>query len=816
MNMKDKIQEYLHKRNNGQISIKILVEVLLISIFLAGHAFALIKRNEILDIQKEIIRTNEGVEYLVNPSGPLSPIMLYLCRKVDILHKKRFNSDYIVKHGFCPLDLTGTVRLVFDRSSDTVSKNYIEDDEPKNVENRYNALINMFPSPDGEISIYPKDNCKDSFTLFLQSDSIKVYSHRILIALLLLSEGIDVPLKFKKYFLNYPTLQWKSPSQREIFLSVKMIISSEGTRDRYSSKRKAHYQRTTEQIIHTFTEFHAESQFETEKTTFNKEYSYEDWDNENKLDLRWLIQSYIYFYLETKNEVIKFNLEVFRIVDSYIKECERFSLQDQKIIALKFFNRCFMDKNTESDVLDSWEKVNKFEEILTAQEQIQLLPFTENSQLPIKTKGKIHLYGLAQLKKEIFSPDIESALLGLFCCFAYDPDTNTYNIDHIPFMSEEVKGLFAMESDDLTDILNESCEIKEKSVEKKSVDGKTLKRRSLVPGEKIPEEIYKRWKEILEEISSTYLNYNEFSENFAEENNYIELDRSSDLDISSDQGIDVNSSDSLNSDGYFNENSSSYENSSLDGYGVIESDRILEILTVILKLTGRYKVQEKKKIDRFRIWVKSGALSSGISSTDSFAEKVEEYAAELFASLSRNCKSSKSLVDWYKSPSDEETRKVFVRLSRLISNEDSYNGLNIYNGIEVYYAYKRQAHNITLHLWNDEMGHLQLGKPIIKIDRKNQEMKTLKSEIFEIKKNTFPEYTLYKYASSIGLYITDCIIIDYYIEEDKGTERISELFDLIMGKDVCYATKFDITRYKEVEIFNNPEYMYKYPCTLQT
>ncbi|EHY64597.1 hypothetical protein NERG_02407 [Nematocida ausubeli] len=213
---------------------------------------------------------------------------------------------------------------------------------------------------------------------------------------------------------------------------------------------------------------------------------------------------------------------------------------------------------------------------------------------------------------------------------------------------------------------------------------------------------------------------------------------------------------------------------------------------------------------------KSSSLSKMLSLLGYYFQAMTLPPSWHVTSLSRNCKPSKSLVDWYKSPSDEETRKVFVRLSRLISNEDSYNGLNIYNGIEVYYAYKRQAHNITLHLWNDEMGHLQLGKPIIKIDRKNQEMKTLKSEIFEIKKSAFPEYTLFKYARSIGLYITDCIIIDYYIEEDKGTERISELFDLIMGKDVCYATKFDITRYKEVEIFNNPEYMYKYSCTLQT
>ncbi|KAI5159754.1 hypothetical protein NEAUS03_0564 [Nematocida ausubeli] len=812
MKMKDKMHKCLHKRNNREISIKILVKVLLISIFLAGYAFALIKRNEILDIQKEIIRTDEGTEYLVDPSGPLSPIMLYLCRKVDTLHKKRFNSGYIVKHGFCPLDLTGKVRLIFDRSSDTVNKNFIEDDEPKNVENHYNALINMFPSPDGEISIYPKENCKDSFTLFLRSDSVKEYSHRILAALLLLSEGIHIPLKFKKYFFNYPTLLWKSSSQREIFLSVKMIISSEGTRYKYGSKRKAHYQRTSEEIIRVFTEFHAESQFEAKnKMTFHKECAYEGWDDENKIDLRWLIQSYIYFYLETKNEVIKFNSEVYRILDSYIKECERYSLQDQKIIALKFFNKCFMHKDSQSDALDSWKKVNKFEEILTAQEQIQLLPFTENSQLPIKTKGRLHLYGLAQLKKEVFSPDIESALLGLFCHFAYDPDTNTYNIDHIPFMPEEVKGLFAMESDDLEFMLHEKCEI-----EGKSVEGKTVKRRSLVPGEKIPEEIYERWKEILEEMSSKYLNYNEFSEISAEENNYIELDQSSYSDVSSDQGICMNSNDSLNSDDYLDENSSSYENSSLDSYGVIESDRILEILAVILKLTGRYNAQERKKIDTFRIWVKSGALSSGISSPDNFAEGVEEYAAELFASLSRNCRPSKCLVDWYKSSSDEDTRKVFVRLSRPISNENSCYGLNIYKGFEVYYAYKRQAQNITLHLWNDEMAHLQLGKPVLKIDRKNQEMKTLKSEIFKIKQNTFPEYTLFKYASSIGLYITDCIIIDYYLEEEKGTERISELFDLIMGKDLCYATKFDITRYKEVEIFNNPEYMYKYPLTLQT
>ncbi|EHY64419.1 hypothetical protein NERG_02496 [Nematocida ausubeli] len=147
MKMKRKTHEYLYKRNNRQISIKLLAKMLLMgAILFVQNVFGLLSEEDMKAVIKAILSKTKG-DTMLKLDGPFSPIMLYLYEWSSILQNKRFDSSYISN---CFLIIKEE-----DASHKTYQTNHIareEDSEgkkiPKRIVDHYNALVNMFPSPE--------------------------------------------------------------------------------------------------------------------------------------------------------------------------------------------------------------------------------------------------------------------------------------------------------------------------------------------------------------------------------------------------------------------------------------------------------------------------------------------------------------------------------------------------------------------------------------------------------------------------------------------------------------------------------------------
>ncbi|EHY65518.1 hypothetical protein NERG_01125 [Nematocida ausubeli] len=105
---------------------------------------AAIKKNEVQEVQGEEIFKVEGVPYMANPDGPLSPIMLYLGKKVDYIYKQRMDSLEIKKYPSWRTDITNQHRVIFNRSNNKVYKFSITGERvPTNTVSYYTTLIRV-------------------------------------------------------------------------------------------------------------------------------------------------------------------------------------------------------------------------------------------------------------------------------------------------------------------------------------------------------------------------------------------------------------------------------------------------------------------------------------------------------------------------------------------------------------------------------------------------------------------------------------------------------------------------------------------------
>ncbi|KAI5163299.1 hypothetical protein NEAUS03_2274, partial [Nematocida ausubeli] len=304
MKMKRKTHECLYKRNNSQISIKLLAKVLLMGAIMSlQNVLGLLAREDMEEVIREVNNRKEnGLEH--NMDGPFNPIMLYLYGEIDVISNRRFNPQYISTQSAVP-DKENILQKI-DRSNDTVKEEDSEGNKtPKRIVEHYNTLINMFPSPDGEVSIYPKEGCKDYFTSFLKSEHVKEYAHSILAILLLRTEGVPVPLRIEDEESECPRLTWTNECNPEESFSIPIDIASTEEQESNSSSEEANIKKNSSKIVQTIKYFlNAEFSQELKESIAQKESVKEEnyWENEFTETPAWLMQSYIYYYLETKED----------------------------------------------------------------------------------------------------------------------------------------------------------------------------------------------------------------------------------------------------------------------------------------------------------------------------------------------------------------------------------------------------------------------------------------------------------------------------------------------------------------------------------
>ncbi|KAI5136332.1 hypothetical protein NEAUS06_1866, partial [Nematocida ausubeli] len=275
-------------------------------IFTVQQAYAMLTRSDAEKLQKMVVHAEEDIEWVVNQYGPLSPFGLYVYNKTRYMHIHRFFNIEI--NPYYNMSAKNNNQFIRDPTKDQAYMFYSDGDKITNfMSAQFTNLINMFPSPDQTISIYPEEDCKDSFTLFLKSNPVKEHAHTILAALLLRTEGMDIPLSIKYDENKTPHLVWKGGAHETENFRLKMVASFREVEGDNSKETKFEVrQDKTIYVIWFFLHMIPifQSGIEDSMTMEEKE---EFWENEFCDSKSWLIQSYIYYYLETKEDAARFN-----------------------------------------------------------------------------------------------------------------------------------------------------------------------------------------------------------------------------------------------------------------------------------------------------------------------------------------------------------------------------------------------------------------------------------------------------------------------------------------------------------------------------
>ncbi|KAI5133744.1 hypothetical protein NEAUS06_0716 [Nematocida ausubeli] len=704
-----------------------LVRMFLVFIILAiQNICAIVEANAVEDILKTVLFEENGISWTVKLRGALCPIMLYVCDKNNHIYNIRFNSSEIDAY-YIMSDKKNNNQYTRDPTKDTVHKKDINGDVLTQFDiDYYTTLISMFPSPKQKISIFPEEDCKDSFTLFLKSEPVKKHAHMILASLLLLSEGIKVPLFFDKTPGSSQRLVLRKVGQEkrkeeekeeEEHFSLEMVIDMPQIEkgNGCGGQKLDTYQKKAVEVIEFF--IHYASDYCKVKYSWPgmkptaavsgpfQFYERIEWLDRLMKTPYWLIQTYIHFFLETVEEANSFNRTVYLMLDEHIIESRRNNLVLEERKERRLFDDLFSnDHNELKEMLRYWKKIQKLKSLVKPPEKIQLLPFTKHSELPIKKVVNLDIFEKVQLKTEIALDEIEAALLGIFSCLTYDPNSNSYETDHIPNLHVGIKSFFSMPADCISYVLNRACGINVRPDNNKPIKKGSF---NMAVGKEVTQEIYCQWKKIVRNIMK---------------------DREKD-GYEIDQKIAV--------------------------YGIIN------LISIVLALAGKSKEEMKEMLGISISSIDGISGENNISPFSNIFESLfEKKISTALASLSRNCIAGKNLDTWYENNSSfEEGREVFILFE---VHEAACECNDFYGTLKIYYAYKRQAQPMIIYLRSEDTAALELGSPIIKLDKGvEEEVRYLKRDIINMQRLAFPYFILSDYAVHIELYtLCDYIIIN--------------------------------------------------------
>ncbi|KAI5159465.1 hypothetical protein NEAUS03_0324 [Nematocida ausubeli] len=720
-------QELDAPKGHEEIFKKSLVRMFLVFIILAiQNICAIVEADAVEDIMRTVLFRKNGISWTVKLRGALCPIMLYVCDKNNHIYNIRFNSSEIDAY-YTMSDKKNNNQYTRDPSKDTVHKKDINGDVLRAWDrDYYTAVISMFPSPKQKISIFPEEDCKDSFTLFLKSKHVKKHAHMILASLLLLSEGIKVPLFFDKTSGPSQRLVLRKVGQEkrkggekkeEEHFSLEMVIAMPQIEEDNSCDRQKldTYQKKAVEVIEFFIHYANDyckmkylwpTMMPTAASGPFQFYERVEWLDRLIKTPYWLIQTYIHFFLETAEEANSFNRTVYLMLDEHIIESRRNNLLLEEEKERRLFNDLFSnDHNELKEMLRYWKKIQELENLVEPLEKIQLLPFTKHSELPIKKIVNLDIWEGMQLKTEVALNEIEAALLGIFSCLTYDPNSNSYETDHIPNLHIGIKSFFSMPVDCISYVLNRECGINVRPDNNKPIKKDSF---NIAVGKKITQEIYCQWKEIVRDI----------------------MKDSKIRRYENDQNITVGG--------------------------------IIDLISIVLALAGKSKKEVKSMMEISTFNIASISGENNRNPFRRFISLLEEKISIALASLSRNCIARKNLNEWYKNDSSfEEGREVFTLFT--MRNVYECNDIfDFYGDLKIYYAYKRQAQPMIIDLSSKKIATLELGSPIIKLDKSiEKKAKSLKRKIIQMQRLAFPYFILSDYAVHIELYtLCDYIIIN--------------------------------------------------------
>ncbi|KAI5133719.1 hypothetical protein NEAUS07_0550 [Nematocida ausubeli] len=403
--------------------------VALISVLLMNVCRADLSLSEVESTLNFEIATS-GSPVKINPEGPLNFLRGYIYQKMECMYNKRFFSPEINTYYFVKEDITATQAEPIYKYNRTQQKDKAYTALPENkmdvyAERYHNHLIDLFPSPTGDVTLETRGN--QSFVQFLRAETTEKHSLQILAMLLLFSEGVSIPIDFNNKKLNV----YEKDKKDKIHFEVEMVIP---WFNREENETKRFEQKKVKQMIKFFQEYAIDPEV---LSLMEEKCSQEEIATGTFLDSpKFLIQSYIFGFIDTAERATEFIQTVHEMTEKYAPKTEAQSKNDS------VYGRLFKPARTITGT-DCIALMKKTQEILSMH---QTFPFTNSKQLP--AYKSIHYYNretnaFSTKYLETYSNCVECVILSLFCCLAYDPVEGIYETDHMGNVSPSLKEFFS-------------------------------------------------------------------------------------------------------------------------------------------------------------------------------------------------------------------------------------------------------------------------------------------------------------------------------------------------------------------------------------
>ncbi|OAG33296.1 hypothetical protein NEIG_01046 [Nematocida sp. ERTm5] len=377
---------------------------------------------------------------LIHPDGSLNPLRGYIMHKSGYMYNKRLyapeiNTEYSLKKINVAVDSANSYKYTRTPVYDKAYENICENKEKNEYLTQFHTqIIRMFPSADGALSIVA--GRPDALTSFLIKDEVQPESMYILAAIFLLSEQVNVPIIVNLEEKGNERLVLKSKDGKTTYVDQSLVLHEDITKLKEGHKN---HHRETIGVIDFLKGYIDTENMNTcaligghaEPTT------YEQFMTGNFLNTpQFLAQSYIYEFIDTKDEYIEFVKAVYTLLNDQMNGEK--STEENKVRCNELLERLFIEKGKFSDLTDHTTIICDLKKTV---DTYTSFPFNNSSQLP--SYGRVKAYNrdtntIIDDRYMMYSSCVETSILGIFCCLMYDPAKKKYATGNIP-INEKTK-----------------------------------------------------------------------------------------------------------------------------------------------------------------------------------------------------------------------------------------------------------------------------------------------------------------------------------------------------------------------------------------
>ncbi|KAI5159852.1 hypothetical protein NEAUS03_0647 [Nematocida ausubeli] len=352
---------------------------------------------------------------------------------MECMYNKRFfapqiDTEYSLEEDRCWLGIKPIYRYTRNRQMDKAYEAKLTNKMDEYTKQYHTHLIQLFPSPTGDITIETRGN--QSFVQFLRAKDTEKHSLKILAMLLLFSEGVSIPIDVNNTVLKV----YEKDKKDKIYFEVDMAIPWLNIKE---NKEETFQQKKVKQMIKFFQKY--ATNLEVLKMMVDKCTKEEVMSGKFLDSPKFLIQSYIFGFIGTAERAIEFIQTVHTMTEKYASKTKAPSKGDS--VYDRLFKPVEIAKNTNSiALLKETEKIMNMHKVFPFANKTQLPPYTSVPWRDPITKefSTNHL--------EDYSNCVECMILSLFCCLAYDPNDFTYKTDHMGDVSPSLKEFFSPEN----------------------------------------------------------------------------------------------------------------------------------------------------------------------------------------------------------------------------------------------------------------------------------------------------------------------------------------------------------------------------------